>query len=928
MADSASHREPLEELAESFLARFRAGERPSLTEFTAAHPELADQIRSLFPALVEMEQAGSLPEPATGPALPGADDGAMSESLGDYRIIREVGRGGMGVVYEAIQESLGRHVALKVFSPWLRSDARQIERFRREARAAARLHHTNIVPVFGVGEHEGQRYYAMQFIQGQGLHVILDELRRLRSAPEPEAGSGSSLRPGSTGSAPLAVTVAQSTLTGRFAEPAQRAAAPTPAEGDADDGVAGTLVGEVGVAGAPSPSARERRRLSRAATPPSPPLVRGGEASVDSQPRHPVLDRADFPPLAKGGHGGVSSPEREPCENHFKAADPPPSTDPSHWASQPGGSYARTVARVGFEVAEALAHAHGQGILHRDIKPSNLLLDVEGNTWVTDFGLAKSDDAEALTEPGDIVGTLRYMAPERFRGDSIPESDIYGLGVTLYELLTLRPAFEDGDRAHLIDHIQHTDPPPPRSVDPKVPRDLETIVLKAMAKHPADRYSSARALAEDLGRFLEDRTILARRSSTTERVWRWCRRNPVVAALLALAGTLTLAIAILSTAAAWVYRDQRNEIGHHLKHIQEAQTQRQLRLFESLVSQAQARRVSRRMGQRFEALDALAQAAAIARELKLPPARLDLLRDEAIACLALPDLKPTGRVIEKTPGTLASSFDSTMTRYALRLQDGTILVRRVEDDEELARFRDRGDREVRVFSLSLDGRYLTATHDPDHGLTVWDIDRRVIAVNAPGPGYWHGVFSPDSRRIAVEHEGNVLVYELATGQPVPTWGRPVGGGSPIFRPDGTEIAVAQGGEKGGTCRILDAETGRLLRSIQLPTVAATVAWSPDGTTLAIAGLDHKIYLWDAAIGSRRATLEGHVNEGFVGTFHPAGTLLASNGWEGRLWLWEPVLGRPWLNVTAFEAGAFSQDGRIVLDREDGLTTYQVDPALE
>jgi tetratricopeptide (TPR) repeat protein len=199
---------------------------------------------------------------------------------------------------------------------------------------------------------------------------------------------------------------------------------------------------------------------------------------------------------------------------------------------------------VGLQVAEALAHAHSQGVLHRDIKPSNLLLDIEGNIWVTDFGLAKSDDAEALTEAGDIVGTVRYMAPERFRGESGPGSDVYGLGVTLYELMTLRPAFDSGDRASLIDHILHTDPPLPRAVDPKIPLDLETIVLKAVAKHPADRYLSAGALAEDLRRFLDDRTILARRSSVSERLWRWTKRNPVLAgAIGSLAAALLAGIA-------------------------------------------------------------------------------------------------------------------------------------------------------------------------------------------------------------------------------------------------------------------------------------------------------------------------------------------------------------------------------------------------
>ena len=313
-----------------------------------------------------------------------------------------------------------------------------IERFQREAKAAARLHHTNIVPVFGVGQHDSCRYYVMQFIQGQGLDAILGELRRLRSAPA--LGPRSLTGQEATDPAPLATTVARSLLTGHFSDPA----------------------------GEP------RTGASRA-----------GGTEIGYELFDPSL-----PPASPGGE--VSS-------------------DASHWASQPGGSYARTIARVGLQVAEALAHAHGQGILHRDIKPSNLLLDLAGNVWVTDFGLAKADDADDLTESGDVVGTARYMAPERFRGESGPQSDVYGLGVTLYELLTLRPAFDERDRARLIDHILHTDPPPLRAVDPRIPRDLETIVLKAMARYPADRYVSARALSEDLGRFLQDRTILARR---------------------------------------------------------------------------------------------------------------------------------------------------------------------------------------------------------------------------------------------------------------------------------------------------------------------------------------------------------------------------------------------------------------------------------
>ena len=180
--------------------------------------------------------------------------------------------------------------------------------------------------------------------------------------------------------------------------------------------------------------------------------------------------------------------------------------------------------------ASALAYAHARGILHRDIKPSNLLLDTEGVVWVTDFGLAKVDDDE-LTRTGDILGTLRYMAPERFRGQGDARADLYSLGLTLYELLVLRPAFDSPDRLALSEQIKTVEPPRPRSIDPRIPRDLETIVLKAIEKDPGDRYATAEAMAEDLRRFLDDEPILARRASAPERYVRWARRNPVIAAL-------------------------------------------------------------------------------------------------------------------------------------------------------------------------------------------------------------------------------------------------------------------------------------------------------------------------------------------------------------------------------------------------------------
>ena len=374
------------------------------------------------------------------------------ESLGDYRILREIGRGGMGVVYEAEQVSLGRHVALKVLATSALLDPRHIERFHREAKAAARLHHTNIVPVFGVGEAHGLHYYVMQYIDGKGLDVLLGRLRN----PSPT----------------------QPHLVHRSSDPivpAMTVVCPTPP----DDGVHSTP-----------------DTVSPAPTPPSALLK---VPSGRNRPDHMT-------------------------PRHFQYA-----------------------AGLALQVAEALHYAHGQGILHRDIKPANLLVDAAGTVWVLDFGLAKLMEQDDLSQPGEVAGTLRYAPPERFQGKSDARSDIYCLGLTLYELLTLRPPFDESDQGKLLRKVMHEEPPLPRSLNPLIPRDLETVLLKALARDPGHRYQTAGALADDLRRFLEDKPVTARRVSAPERLWRWCRRNPGVASLTVTAATLLLLVAVVAT---------------------------------------------------------------------------------------------------------------------------------------------------------------------------------------------------------------------------------------------------------------------------------------------------------------------------------------------------------------------------------------------
>lgn len=444
-------RDPFEILLDSFTAAVRRGEAGAIEDWAKRHPEHAEQIHELFPTILALEGVRQ------GSSSGGRAGISVIDRLGDFRIVREIGRGGMGVVYEAEQESLGRRVAVKVLPP-LR-DPKRVHRFEREARTAARLHHTNIVPIFGVGEHDGWHYYVMQFIRGVGLDVVL---RALRHAPPGTGADSAGLTPEE------AVVMLR---TGQFGE-----ATGAPATGSTS---ASTAV--------------------------------SGPSNVRPGPQSSGLGPAS-------GTNGADTPTREPRR------DPGP---PRH----PRDPYWRSVARLGRQVAQALAYAHGQGILHRDVKPANLLLDAHGGIWVTDFGLAKAVGHEGLTRSGDLVGTLQYMAPEQLQGRYDARTDVYGLGLTLYELMTLRPAFVDEDRGGLLKKIEKGDPTPPSLLGTGVPRDLETIVLKAVQHDPRHRYASAQDFADDLQRFLEDRPIRARRATSAEQFVRWCRRNRAVASL-------------------------------------------------------------------------------------------------------------------------------------------------------------------------------------------------------------------------------------------------------------------------------------------------------------------------------------------------------------------------------------------------------------
>jgi serine/threonine protein kinase len=429
------------EALEEYIRLLEEGLRPDRNAFLEGHADVAPALEKCLGGLEFVYGTAARLSQLDEASLAGTEHGVVEPlaALGDFRIVREVGRGGMGIVYEAEQLSLGRKVALKVLPFAATLDPRQLHRFQNEARAAASLEQPHIVPVYGVGCERGVNFYAMKFIEGESLADLIEQQ---------QANSASGVR-----------------------EP--------------DD--------------APHRGAHSSRSLD------SP-----GRATAGWMERV-ARDAAAF----------------------------------------------RQIAEWGIQAAEALEHAHRVGIVHRDIKPANLIIDGQDSLWVTDFGLARTATNEGLTMSGDVLGTLRYMSPEQAlakRALVDHRSDVYALGVTLYEALTLQPAYAGSDREELLRQIAAGEPRPPRRLEPSIPVELETIVLKAMAREPEGRYQTAQEMADDLRRFLEGQPILARRPSLSERAVRWSQRHRT--ALGATLAVLLLSFAGLLTALVFLWNEQ------------------------------------------------------------------------------------------------------------------------------------------------------------------------------------------------------------------------------------------------------------------------------------------------------------------------------------------------------------------------------------
>jgi len=661
--------------------------------------------------------------------------------FGDYELRAEIGRGGMGAIYKARQPGLNRIVAVKVILGGHFASRESIRRFQAEAQAAARLQHPNIVALYEVGEHEGQHFFSMEFVEGHSL----EELIRDRPLP-----------------------------------------------------------------------------ASRAAR------------------------------------------------------------------------YVRIIA-------EAIHHAHERGVLHRDLKPSNILIDGQDQPRITDFGLAKSfvvplsggsgahdstpgpanagTPYASLTLTGQVLGSPNYMPPEQAAGRSGevgPWSDVYALGAILYQLLTGRCPFLADTVEQTLQQALHKEPVPPRALNPALPRDLETICLKCLEKDPQRRYRSAQELEAELARFLNHEPIRARPVSPLGRTWRWCRRRPAVASLLAAVAVLLVALVVGSTTAAI-----------RIKRAERLATEK---LRDSYLHQARARRASGLMGQRFESLTAISNAAA----MNPPPELRFQLRNEAIACLALIDarlIEP--RLQSPTPRVELISFSPNFDIYARLDERNRISVRRTADDTELTSLKLTAPYLWFFHGFSPDGQLLAIEYNPGES-QVWDVRQGKIRFQSKtGDGYCG--FSPDSRKLTARRpDGTVVVYDLETGKSLKEFHGASAHAYVRFDRSGKRLAWFN--SRARAIEIYDFESGTRLQTIPQAEPATELSWNQDGRLLAGGCEDGRGVVWDTQTGGRRFTLEAHDSAMLRVSFNRSGRLIASSSWDETTRIWDSATGRSLLRL--------------------------------
>jgi serine/threonine protein kinase/WD40 repeat protein len=783
----------LVEALETYLAALEVGPAPDRTAFAAGYPDIAVELTECLDGLEVMHAASSARRqlPPTGPGT----------ALSDFRFIREIGRGGMGVVYEAEQLSLERRVALKVLPFAATLDPKQLQRFRHEAQAAAQLHHPNIVPAHAVGSEGDVHYYVMQLIDGQSLAAVIEELRNPAGSPA--------------------------------------AAAALVDEGPVRD--------------------QEQTDVS---SPPAPPEARK--------------------PPSGSGHRVVGAPALSSVAQL--------AADFSTERSAKGTAYCRAVAQLGIQAAEALEYAHQMGIIHRDIKPANLLLDCHSKLWVTDFGLACVQGSAGVTLTGDLLGTLRYMSPEQAlakRGLVDHRTDIYSLGVTLYEMLTLRPAIAGHDREEVLRQIAFSEPAAPSRYNRAIPVDLETIVVKAMAKAPEERYATAQDLADDLNRFLEDRPIQARRATPLQRARKWARRHrPLVAGVV---GGLMLLLAASVVMYARQQRALADERGRMKRESDES-------LFETLLDHASAVRQAREPGYRPRALDILRRAVA----LDILHKDMDRVRDGVLACLGDPlglEPVPDPRALPRShlrPGPempdgflVSNSPDGKVFAYRCPLHGIWLMP----DPGKKAPYNPMLTYPlgyVHDLKMSPDGRSVAT--GCDEGLVVWDFPSGALRTTFRGGQIYSVAYHPGGRLIAASGR-KVELWSLASHRLVASFPTPDRAArvEVEFSGDGKHLLAIVGGEVAAAWPV--RETPEKVYCDGHQGGVPAVAFSPDGRRVATASKDKLVKIWDADTAQLVHTCSGHTGVIEALAFSPDGRFLATGDQLSVVFLWDVETGK-------------------------------------
>ncbi len=731
-------------------------------------PECAPQLEAMLPTMIAMVDLGQADQ-FDGVSSPGVEPRVEQRmTLGDFRLLRELGRGGMGVVYEAEQITLGRRVAVKVLPFAALLDRRSLERFKNEARAAAMLKHPNIVSVYSIGSERGVHFYAMELIDGPSLAHLIGQIACMQDRANQREVN-------------VEETVPTAALTTEY-----------------------------------------------------------------------TGNRATF------------------C---------------------------RHVARLGQQAAQALHFAHDRGVIHRDVKPSNLLMDQDGQLNVADFGLARIQTADELTLTGDVVGTLRYMSPEQIEGRPVDQrTDIYSLGITLYELISQRHPFPEENRNRLIQQILEQPALPLDRVESQVPRDLATIVAKCLRKRADDRYATAADLSEDLQRFLDHRVIMARRPSSTEHVRRWVRRNPIVSVLGCIVALLVLLLAVVGPLVAY----RQTLLSHALLNSQQ---RLRAELYDQEIAVA------------FDALDdgALERVDEILQRYLPTSGQPDrrgfewyYLWQQSRRGLAAPQVREWISIWD-----VVVSPDGRHVAYGVF--DGRVhVLDAVTANRQWGSKADKRRGHINSIAISPDSRLLASAGN-DKKVIFWDLEsgEQLYELGGLAQSVHVVAFSPGSQLFAIGYGGIGQEYTAPASVEVFRWALAEGDGratveltrlhefadlvgrvkSLAFSCDGQFLAA---GCHDAMVRLWDSESGQALPSLQgHGRMVTAIAFSPtsphemasvttlDGSRIA----SDELILWN--LDSREfEVLEGHGGQTRDLCFSPDGSLLASCGLDGVIRLWD------------------------------------------